>query len=197
MPTLVYQDSRPAGGPVPIHSAWMQPQPTELTDARTLRELFTEFADATYTLGYRILGDAHLAEDVVQETFIKVIRSLPTYRGEGPIAGWIYRIGYREAIAISRKRRDDVTDPDSAVFTNLPATESVEDTVISMDLVEQLDAAMSNLSEPVRATFTLRDIQGLSTREVAEILGVSESAVKMRLARAREALRVQLREYLQ
>jgi len=174
----------------------MHPQSTEFADTRTLGELFAEFADATYTLGYRILGDRHLAEDVVQETFIKVIRSLPTYRGDGPIAGWIYRIGYREAIAISRKRRDEVTDPDGAVFTNLPAAESVEDTVISMDLVEQLDAAMRNLSEPVRATFTLRDIQGLSTREVAEILGVSQSAVKMRLARAREALRVQLREYL-
>ncbi len=174
----------------------MHPQSTEFADARTLGELFAEFADATYTLGYRILGDRHLAEDVVQETFIKVIRSLPTYRGDGPITGWIYRIGYREAIAISRKRRDEVTDPDGAVFANLPAAESVEDTVISMDLVEQLDAAMRNLSEPVRATFTLRDIQGLSTREVAEILGVSQSAVKMRLARAREALRVQLKEYL-
>ncbi|MCL1598824.1 MAG: RNA polymerase sigma factor [Actinomycetia bacterium] len=174
----------------------MQPQSTESVEKGKLAGLFTEFADATYTLGYRILGDRHLAEDVVQETFIKVIRALPTYRGEGPIAGWIYRIGYREAIAISRKRRDDVTDPDSTVFTNLPAAESVEDTVISMDLIDRLDRAMLTLSEPVRAAFTLRDIQGMSTQEVAEILGVSQSAVKMRLARAREALRVQLKEYL-
>ena len=169
---------------------------TESPESRTITGLFSEFADATYTLGYRILGDRHLAEDVVQETFVKVIRSLPSYRGEGPIAGWIYRIGYREAIAASRKRRDDVTDPDSAVFANLPAKESVEDSVISMDLVEHLDEAMLTLSEPVRAAFTLRDIQGLSTREVAQVLDVSESAVKMRLARAREALRVQLKGYL-
>jgi RNA polymerase sigma-70 factor (ECF subfamily) len=68
--------------------------------------------------------------------------------------------------------------------------------VLNIELIERLDDAMSGLSEPVRAAFTLRDIQGLSTSEVAAVLDVSESAVKMRLARAREALRVQLKEYL-
>ncbi len=165
-------------------------------ETHTLRALFDEFADATYTLGYRILGDRHLAEDVVQETFIKIINSLATYRGEGPIGGWIYRIGYREAITISRKRRDAVMDPDSVTFTTLEAPESVEASVLHAELVAQMDKAIFELSEPVRAAFTLRDIQGLSTREVANILDVSESAVKMRLARAREALRLQLREYL-
>jgi RNA polymerase sigma-70 factor (ECF subfamily) len=162
----------------------------------TIRDLFDEFADATYTLGYRILGDVHLAEDVVQETFIKVIHSLTTYRGEGPIGGWIYRIGYRQAIAISRKRREAVMDPDSVTFTTLEAPQSVEASVLRTELIAHMDEAIFGLSEPVRAAFTLRDIQGLPTREVAEILDVSESAVKMRLARAREALRLQLREYL-
>ena len=162
----------------------------------TLRSLFDEFADATYTLGYRILGDRHLAEDVVQETFIKIIHSLTTYRGEGPIGGWIYRIGYREAITISRKRREAVMDPDSVTFTTLEAPESVEASVLQTELVAEMDKAIFELSEPVRAAFTLRDIQGLSTKEVAEILDVSESAVKMRLARAREALRLRLKEYL-
>ncbi len=177
-----------------IHSNRMQPNAPQTT---TLTALFSEFADATYTLGYRILGDRHLAEDVVQETFIKLIGALSSYRGEGPIAAWIYRIGYREAIAISRKRRDEVTDPGSVTFVNLEAPDSVEDSIIAMDLVARLDAAMIQLSEPVRATFTLRDIHGLSTKEVADVLEISESAVKMRLARAREALRVQLKEYLE
>ena len=174
----------------------MHPLETRPGQRFTLAQLFSDFADAVYTLGYRILCDRHPAEDVVQETFIKVLTALPSYRGEGPIAGWIYRIGYREAIAISRKRRDEVTDPDSATFATLPAPDSVEDSIITMDLVAKLDEAMATLSEPVRAAFTLRDIQGLSTKEVAAVLDVSESAVKMRLARAREALRVQLKEYL-
>jgi RNA polymerase sigma-70 factor (ECF subfamily) len=80
--------------------------------------------------------------------------------------------------------------------TSVPAATSVEADVLNLELVSRLDDAMSQLSEPVRAAFTLRDIQGLSTAEVATVLDVSESAVKMRLARAREALRIQLKEYL-
>jgi RNA polymerase sigma-70 factor (ECF subfamily) len=163
---------------------------------RPISHLFNEFADAIYTLGYRIVGDRHLAEDIVQETFIKVIRALPTYRGEGPIGGWIYRIGYREAITITRRRREDPVDPTTYQVTSVAADTSVESDVLSRELVAVLDKAMNQLSEPVRAAFTLRDIQGLPTSEVAAILDVSESAVKMRLARAREALRVQLKEYL-
>ena len=163
---------------------------------RSIRQLFHEFADSIYTLGYRIVADRHLAEDIVQETFIKVIKSLPTYRGEGPIGGWIFRIGYREAIALTRKRREEPVDPTTYLVTSMPANTSVEDDVVNFELAERLDDAMGQLSEPVRAAFTLRVIQGLSTPEVASILEVSESAVKMRLARARDALRVQLKEYL-
>ena len=158
--------------------------------------LFVEFADGVYTLAYRMLGDRHLAEDIVQETFLKVIRSLHTYRGEGPIAGWLYRIGYREAIAETRRRREQPTE--AAELTQLVdrPVASVESTVIGMELARQLDVALAALSDPLRAAFTLRDVEGLSTAEVAVALEVSESAVKMRLARAREALRIQLREYL-
>ena len=169
---------------------------TSNTIERPITKLFNEFADAIYTLGYRVIGDRHLAEDVVQETFIRVIRSLPTYRGEGPIGAWIYRIGYREAITVTRKRREDPIDPTGHAVTAMASDVSVERDVLNVELVERLDSAMSQLSEPVRAAFTLRDIHGLSTSEVAGVLDVSESAVKMRLARAREALRVQLKEYL-
>ncbi|MEN8040790.1 MAG: RNA polymerase sigma factor [Actinomycetota bacterium] len=171
------------------------PNPSDAAD-RPVATLFHEFADAIYTLGYRIVGDLHIAEDVVQETFVKVIRSLPSYRGEGPIGGWIYRIGYREAIAITRKRREDPIDPTGYEVTSVPSEASVEASVLNLELAAKLDNALLELSEPVRAAFALRDIQGLPTSEVAAILGASESAVKMRLARAREALRVQLKEYL-
>jgi RNA polymerase sigma-70 factor, ECF subfamily len=179
-----------------IHSWDMTAADTRETIDRPISHLFNEFADAIYTLGYRVVGDRHLAEDVVQETFIKVMRALPTYRGEGPIGGWIYRIGYREAISVTRKRREDPVDPTTHQVTSMPAAASVEADVLNLELAARLDDAMSRLSQPVRAAFTLRDIQGLSTTEVAGILDVSESAVKMRLARAREALRVQLKEYL-
>jgi RNA polymerase sigma-70 factor (ECF subfamily) len=169
---------------------------THDTIDRPISQLFKEFADAIYTLGYRIAGDRRLAVDVVQETFIKVISALPTYRSEGPIGAWVYRIGYREAIAVTRRRREDPVDPTTYAVTSVESGASVERDVLNLELVERLDNAMGQLSELVRAAFTLRDIQRLSTAEVAAILEVSESAVKMLLARAREALRVQLKEYL-
>ena len=158
--------------------------------------LFEEFADGVYTLGYRILGDRHLAEDIVQETFIKVMRSLATYRGDGPIAAWLYRIGYREAITATRKRRETPLDPDEMLATGDRPVTSVEDVVLAAEMTQRLDAAIARLAEPLRSAFVLRDIEQLSTAEVAQALDISESAVKMRLARARQALRVELKEYL-
>ena len=73
---------------------------------------------------------------------------------------------------------------------------SVEDAVLASELTRRLDAAIARLAEPLRSAFVLRDIEQLSTAEVAQTLDVSESAVKMRLARARQALRVDLKEYL-
>jgi RNA polymerase sigma-70 factor (ECF subfamily) len=158
--------------------------------------LFDTFVDGVYTLAYRIVRDRHYAEDVVQETFIKVIRSLGSYRGDGPIAAWIYRIAYREAIVVTRRRSEEPLDPTEAIARVERSSPSVEDHVLAGELAARLDDAIGALSEPIRAAFVLRDIEGLSTAEVATVLDVSESAVKMRLSRAREALRVELEEYL-
>ena len=169
---------------------------TPTADVPSTASLFREFADGVYTLGYRILGDRHLAEDAVQETFIKVMKSLHSYRGDGPLAGWLYRIGYRETIAIARRRRDQPMDSDLLSRQIEPSRDSVEKTVVELELADRLDKAISALTDPLRGAFVLRDIEGLSTAEVAEALEISESAVKMRLARAREALRIELQEYL-
>jgi RNA polymerase sigma-70 factor (ECF subfamily) len=170
--------------------------PVTKTPTVSVALLFDRFADGLYTLGYRILGDRHLAEDVVQETFIKVMRSLDTYRGDGPIAAWLYRIGYREAITATRRRRETPLAPDEMLETGDRPITSVEDAVLASELTRRLDAAIARLAEPLRSAFVLRDIEQLSTSEVAQTLDVSESAVKMRLARARQALRVDLKEYL-
>lgn len=73
----------------------MDPSPVGTTPGLSVSTLFDQFADGVYTLAFRMLRDRHVAEDVVQDTFIEVMRSLPTYRGDGPIAAWLYRIGYR------------------------------------------------------------------------------------------------------
>jgi RNA polymerase sigma-70 factor (ECF subfamily) len=119
-------------------------------------QLFERYADGIYTLGVRMLRDRHLAEDLVQDTFLKILRGSAPYTGDGSLAGWVYRIGYNGA----------------------------------------LDAAIQELPETLRAAFVLRDVEELSTSEVAQVLGIGESAVKMGLARAREQMRVSLGDRL-
>lgn len=114
---------------------------------------------------------------MVQETFIKVMKSLHTYRGDGLIQAWLYRIGYGEAITATRKRREVPIDPEEMLRSGHRTMPSVEHSVLATELVQTLDHAIAQLSDPLRATFTLRDIEGLCTTEVAEILDVSESAV--------------------
>ena len=174
----------------------MNPTNTSTAEMPSTASLFREFADGVYTLGYRVLGDRQLAEDAVQETFIKVMKSLHTYRGDGPLAGWLYRIGYRETIAIARRRRDQPMDADVLNRELPPSADNVEKSVVEHELADRLDKAIGALTDPLRGAFVLRDIEGLSTAEVAVALEISESAVKMRLARAREALRIELQEYL-
>jgi RNA polymerase sigma-70 factor (ECF subfamily) len=163
--------------------------------APSIIELFERLGDGVYTLAVRMLGDRHLAEDVVQETFLRALRKLHTWRGDGSIDGWIYRIGYRQAIAQARRRRDLPTAPDE-----LPDAIAVEAgperQALTRELAARIDAALAELTMPLRAAFVLRDVEGLSTAAVAEALGISESATKMRLKRARVALRTRLEDYL-
>lgn len=179
-------------GPVPESV----PEPVAVP---SVLDLFDRHADGVYTLAHRLLGDRHLAEDVTQETFIAAMRNLGTYRGEGPVGGWLYRIAYRQAVAQLRRRRDLPADP--ATVADLadratPPGASPEARLLARELAAELDAAIASLSPPLRAAFVLRDVQGLSTAEVAIALGIGESAVKMRLARARDALRAALKGYV-
>lgn len=162
----------------------------------TILDLFDRLADGVYTLGYRLLGDRHLAEDVVQETFLAALRSIVSYRAEGPIEAWLYRIAYRAAISRQRKRRDLATDPIDMVELAGASPNDVERSVITLDLAAALDRAIETLSPALKAAFVLRQIEGLPTRHVANVLDISESSVKMRLKRARTILRSELKGYL-
>ncbi len=159
-------------------------------------QLFERYADGIYTLGVRILRDRHLAEDLVQDTFLKILKGSAPYTGGGSLAGWVYRIGYNGALDMIRRRREtpyDATTPETWTVATEPSAES---TVMVRALAEALDVAIQELPETLRTAFVLRDVEELSTAEVAEVLGIGVSAVKMRLARAREQMRISLGDRL-
>lgn len=149
-----------------------------------------------YTLAARILADPFEAEDVVQTTFLNVQDRLASFRGDGTLEAWVHRIAYNESVGILRTRRFELADPSVFVTIEDARARTPEQQAIDNEVREAMELALAGLSPTLRAAFVLRDIQRMSTAEVASVLDTSESAVKMRLARARASVRSSMRDYL-
>jgi RNA polymerase sigma-70 factor (ECF subfamily) len=173
-------------------------------DFGALETLTTRHEQRIYALALRILRHRQDAEDVVQQTFLSVLENLETFRGESSFATWLMRIATHAALKIIRKQRgldtvslDAVDSPDDAA--PLPHPQFIADWRASpheltahRETRRLLDAALDQLDEKHRLVFLLRDVEGLSVRDTAQTLGLTEANVKVRLLRARLALREQL-----
>jgi RNA polymerase sigma-70 factor, ECF subfamily len=164
-----------------------------------------EFSPKIYSMALRLLGDPQDAEDVLQETFIKAITHLNEFEGRSSLSTWLYRIATNEALMLIRKRKptlyigmDDSNDQEengSEPVKILDWCCLPEKELLSSEAQGYLSEAVQRLSPALRMVFTLRDIQGLSIRDTASILNISEEAVKTRLLRARLKLREDLSDY--
>jgi RNA polymerase sigma-70 factor (ECF subfamily) len=172
------------------------------------REAFAEMVDAyspvIYRLGLRMLDDPLEAEDVLQETFLNAFRALDRFEGRSSLSTWLYRIAVNQALMRLRKKSPTVLSVDEPLqgeegdeiprqlmdWCCLP-----EEEFMTAEAQAQLDTAVAKLSPALRAVFVLRDLHGLPTREVADLLSISQSAVKTRLLRARLRLRDSLSTY--
>jgi len=157
----------------------------------------------------RILRQEQDAEDVTQQTFLSVVENLAGFRGEASFVTWLVRIATHAALKIIRKRKgldvislEEATEPSEDSGT-IPHPEFIADWRQSPEqLVEMreirhlLDEALSSLDEKHRLVFLLRDVEGLSIKETADTLGLSEANTKVRLLRARLQLREQLTQTL-
>jgi RNA polymerase sigma-70 factor (ECF subfamily) len=173
-------------------------------DPEAIAGLVELYSDNIYRTAIKMLGNEQDAEDVLQETILKVLRSIDSFEERSSLSTWIYRITMNEALMLLRKRknisfsvdseRDDEISPEEPKeivdWCCLPENELLDD-----ESRGYLDEAVKRLSPALRAVFVLRDIDGLSVRETAETLDISESAVKTRLLRARLQLREDLSNY--
>ena len=173
-------------------------------DRHAFALLVDQNSDHIYRLALKLTGDSQDAEDVVQETFIKAYNNIESFEGRSKVSTWLYRIATNEALMMLRKRKDGITHIDEGVETDdgeimpiqivdwccLPEKE-----IMTEETRRVLQEAALQLSDSNRAAFLLRDVEGLSTQEAAEALDISESALKVRLMRARMQLREELSDY--
>jgi RNA polymerase sigma-70 factor, ECF subfamily len=161
------------------------------------------YAPAMLRLALRITGDPDEAESVLQESFIAACDRIGDFQGLSSLNTWMYRIVLNNALMSLRRKRLEVVplnndEGDAAApisWITDHAAQPVEE-ILTTELEESLSRALLRLPESLRTAFVLREIEGLSTREAAEALEISESALKVRLHRARQALKKELAGYL-
>jgi RNA polymerase sigma-70 factor (ECF subfamily) len=167
--------------------------------------LVKRFAPLVYAKALRMVGDPDEAEGVLQLTFIKACEKFATFEGRSHLGTWLYRIATNEALMQLRRRQMPMESIEDVAETirpedipqNLHAW-PIDPAAAALDteLRGQLDMALATLPESLRTVFVLREVAGLSTEETATALNLGESAVKVRLHRARLRLRELLADYL-
>lgn len=172
-------------------------------DKKALSRLVNNYEKTVYNFAFKICRDPEKAENTMQETFLSMIKSLHQFDGKSKLSTWLYRIVMNHCLMELRKKKynfislnDEETEiPEDKLipdWSNVPSdiTENVE-------LKKILDEAINKLSLDYRVVFVLRDVNGLSTEETANITDLSVPAVKSRLHRARAFLRNELSKVLE
>ena len=163
-------------------------------DQQAFRALVDRHYDPALRYAVRMLGDRADAEDAVQETFVRVYRSLPRYRDEGRFRAWLFRILVNRCRteAEGRKRRREVLLPAQELSDrSLGASQPVEGAPFRLAAIQE---ALETLPAVLREAFLLKYVEELTYDEMVELTDASVSALKMRVARAREQLRTHLQE---
>jgi len=178
-------------------------------DFSALEELTTRHEKQVYSLALRMLRHRQDAEDVVQQTFLSMVEHLSGFREESSFTTWLMRSATHAALKVIRKRRGlDTISLEAAAEAagqgeGIPHPEFIADwreapheLIARGETGQLLEDALNLLDEKHRLVFILRDVQGLSVKETAQALALTESNVKVRLLRARLALREQLTRVL-
>ena len=168
-------------------------------------ELVNRYSTRVFTLANRVTKHKEDAEDVMQEVFVSVMRKITAFRGQSSFSSWIYRVTLNCALMRLRKRRQDKSISMEDMISQVLAVPNRVNTFNSegesfrrrSELRTALSAAIAELPKDYRPVFILRDVDGFSSLEVSEMLGISVPAVKSRLHRARISLQRHLSELLE
>ena len=161
-------------------------------------EIVEQYADLAYSVAFRMLRNAEDAEDAVQEAYISAYKALPRFKGQSKLSTWLYRIVVNACLMKIRKDKSRAKYLSEKSFDDAIVYDwknDPEEAAVNSELRSMLESGLDLLSPDLRAAVVLRDIQGLSTEESAEVLDISIASLKSRLHRARITLRSHLDEY--
>ncbi len=178
-------------------------------DRKAFASLVRRYEDTVYRFAFKLCRDREKAEETFQDTFINVFRKLSSFDGKSKFSTWLYSIVANNCLMRHRKRRireledplevldhPEVTEDGRFIQHIAHWPETPADAVLKHELRDVLEGAIRRLPEDYRVVFVLRDIEGRSTEETAEVLGISVEATKSRLRRGRAVLRNVLAPYM-
>jgi RNA polymerase sigma-70 factor, ECF subfamily len=161
-------------------------QNSELT---AFEELIRKYQDRIYNLCRYMLRDPQDAQDAAQDAFLKAYRGIKDFRSEASLYTWLYRIAVNTCLDYKRKTSVATLRSESLSEEEPSGEPSPERTYESKEVSEAIQSALQKLPKKLRPAIVLREIDGLSYEEIAEILHTSVGTVKSRISRAREELR--------
>ncbi len=168
-------------------------------------ELLSRYSNKVFSLASRLTRNNEDAEEVLQDVFVTVHRKIAGFEGKSSFSSWLYRVTVNAAFMKLRKRRQDPAVPledivqQSHPIAALKSPEAayVDSQTIRNEMLEALEAAIRKLPDDYRPVFVLRDVDGLTSREVGRILNLTVPAVKSRLHRSRLMLRRRLSRFFE
>jgi len=166
-------------------------------DDQAFRKLVEAHQSVVYTLAFRLLCSDEDAEDVVQETFIKVWRHLDSFNTELKFSTWLYSVAAHECYDKLRKskRKSSLRLDDPDMIHEFISNENIVQTVINKDLLELISSLTRDLTPKQKLVFTLCDLEGLEVEEIKSISGLSSGKIKSNLYLARQYIRKKLENF--
>ena len=198
----------PAAPPSPGDTDLMLVERTVAGDQKAFELLVLKYQRRIERLIGRMVRDTNLVEDIAQETFIRAYRALAQFRGEAQFYTWLYRIAVNTAkkalvdlkrdpvVSESSLRGNDDEEETSGVENELTTAETPETVLAAKEIAATVNSAMEALPDELRQAVTLREIEGLSYEEIAEVMNCPIGTVRSRIFRAREAIALKLRPLL-
>jgi RNA polymerase sigma-70 factor (ECF subfamily) len=172
-------------------------------DQSSFEELLSRYSNKVFSLATRFTRNTEDAEEVLQDVFVTVHRKIAGFEGKSSFSSWLYRVTVNAAFMKLRKRRQDhsmpledlISQPHSVAALRSSESDYVDAQSIRNEMLQALEAAIRKLPDDYRPVFILRDVDGLTSREVGRILDLTVPAVKSRLHRSRLMLRRRLNRF--